>query len=103
MAKYRIPPACVVCSNQQAREAYEARGDAGWLYVGKLKMIDGLVLTKRISEVEFHCFKCGWSRPDPILEHDGITKLWFVSCNKCGERHISTQDKKCASCDLGLL
>ena len=75
----------------------------GVVYAKIAKVVGKLVLTKRISDVEFFCTQCTWSRPDPILEHDGVTKLWYVSCKKCNERHISTEIDKCAHCDLGVL
>lgn len=96
-------PCCKICSSKEAIIKYESKGVAGKLFPGKLGMSKDLVLTKRISDYEFHCTRCGWSRPDPILEHDGVTKLWYVSCNKCNERHISTDETKCAHCDLGVL
>lgn len=98
---HRIPPACIKCSEPDAIAAYEKYGIAFSKFVAKLT--GGLKTTTRISEVEFMCSKCTWCRPDPILEHDGVTKLWYQSCKKCNERHITTELGKCAHCDLGLL
>ncbi len=80
--------------------AYEKYGVA---YAKVTNFTNKLVLTKGISPFEFFCTICTWSRPDPVLERDGITKLWYVSCGKCGERHISNELDKCAHCDLGVL
>ena len=103
MSKFRIPPPCKQCSKGEAVFKYEARGESGWIYPESMAISQGLILTKRITAYEFHCFKCGFSRPDPILENDGTTKLWYQSCQKCNERHITPEEGKCVSCDLRLL
>lgn len=120
--KPRTPPCCVICSPPESRKKYEATGRAGRLFPGKKGIDEHLVLTKPISyfpddfpdanegqikragqPLEFICTKCAWSRPNPEAEVDGFTKMWFQSCGKCGERHITTELHKCAICDLGLL
>lgn len=96
----RPTPACINCNSPEIVEAYEKYGVA----YKKIKDFGSkIILCHRISPVEFICTKCTWCRPDPKLEHDGTTKLWYQSCNQCGERHITTELGKCAHCDLGLL
>lgn len=121
----RHTPCCIVCSSKEAIVKYEARGKVGRLFPGKLGLSKNLTLMKPLTQfpkdhpivtlsngaklsragetLEYHCDECGWSRPNPDAEVDGVTFMWFVSCTKCGERHISTELDKCASCDLGLL
>ena len=96
-------PACNVCNSSQDVAKYEGVGIAGKLFPGKLGEIKGLVKMNRLSDYEFHCTKCGWSRTDPEKELDASIALWFVSCPTCNERHISTEIDKCAHCDLEIL
>jgi len=90
-------PCCKTCNTPEVVDGYEKFGNAYEKLSG-----NKVVLCSRLSEVEFICTKCAWCRPDPILEHDGTTKLWYQSCDKCKERHITTELGKCAKCDLGL-
>ena len=130
--KPRSPPACIICSPPESIKKYQAVGKVGRLFPGKSGIDDKLVLMKKISEfpekynftitdgegkpiaaqpqtkragqpLEFICSKCAWCRPNPEAEVDGVTFMWYQSCAKCGERHITTELGKCAHCDLGLL
>lgn len=92
-------PACKNCNKPELVKAYEKYGS---LYAKLTNFTTKIVLLKRVSDFEFICGKCIWCRPDPVLEHDGVTKLWYQSCDKCGERHITNELGKCAHCDLGL-
>jgi len=96
-------PACFVCNTPEQVAKYEGKGLAGKLFPGKLGDVKGLIKMNRLSDYEFHCTKCGWSRTDPAKELDATISLWFVSCPTCNERHISTEIDKCAHCDLEIL
>lgn len=112
--KPRSPPACLICSPAESVKKYEAVGRVGRLFPGKSGIDDKLVLTKPLTKfpeghpregqvLEYICSKCAWCRANQEAAEDGVTVMWYQSCAKCGERHVTTEKGKCASCDLGLL
>lgn len=96
MPRYRDPKICWDCNTKQKINLYEARGKDKQYIISDEKAGEMFVLLIKGEGAERYmqkCEKCIWARP---VETD--IPLWWVSCNKCGNKIVSDKENICMKC-----